>query len=107
MKKIPGTLYHLGITSARDGNLNIDIWYRNQLVFERKYLSEIFSKRILVFKESDDLPFLSDKTLDYFLFHWINVKYEGPLILFNNIEKHKDTKTKVRWPLLYRLMTVQ
>ncbi|MFX0029432.1 MAG: ADP-ribosylation factor-like protein [Candidatus Hermodarchaeota archaeon] len=40
MKKIPGTLYHLGITSARDGNLNIDIWYRNQLVFERTGILE-------------------------------------------------------------------
>ncbi|MFW9829020.1 MAG: ADP-ribosylation factor-like protein [Candidatus Thorarchaeota archaeon] len=40
MKKIPGTLYHLGITNAKDGRLNIDIWYRNQLVFEKTGITE-------------------------------------------------------------------
>lgn len=40
MKKIPGTLYHLGINSARDGRLNIDVWYKNQLIFESKNLFE-------------------------------------------------------------------
>ncbi|MFX0024359.1 MAG: ADP-ribosylation factor-like protein [Candidatus Hermodarchaeota archaeon] len=40
MKKIPGTLYHLGITAAKDGRLNINIWYRNQLVLERKGIFE-------------------------------------------------------------------
>jgi len=40
MKKIPGTLYHLGITGARDGRLNISIWYRNELVFEKTSIDE-------------------------------------------------------------------
>ncbi len=61
----------------------------NQLIFERKYLSEIFNRDILKFKKYDDLPILNDNALDYFLFHWINVKYEGPLIIFIDIEKRK------------------
>ena len=35
MKKIPGTLFHLGITNSRDNKLNLNIWYRNQLVYEK------------------------------------------------------------------------
>jgi Ras-related GTP-binding protein A/B len=35
MKKIPGTLYHFGITSSKNGNLDITIWYRSQTVFEK------------------------------------------------------------------------
>lgn len=40
MKKIPGTLYNFGITSSRDNRLNINIWYRNELVFEKTGLSD-------------------------------------------------------------------
>ena len=40
MKKIPGTLYHLGITYSRDNKLNMNIWYRNQLVYEKTGLKE-------------------------------------------------------------------
>ena len=39
MKKIPGTLYNFGITSARDDRLHINIWYRNEVVFEKTGLS--------------------------------------------------------------------
>jgi len=35
MKKIPGTLYHLGITTGRDNKLNINIWYKIRLFFEK------------------------------------------------------------------------
>ncbi|MFX1278040.1 MAG: ADP-ribosylation factor-like protein [Promethearchaeota archaeon] len=62
MKKIPGTLYHLGITAARDGRLNIDIWYRNKLVLEKTGLVE---KQILntlqKFFESKNLRFPSNR----------------------------------------------
>jgi len=40
MKKIPGTLYHLGITVGRESTLNINIWYKNQLIFEKSGISE-------------------------------------------------------------------
>jgi len=40
MKKIPGTLYHLGITNSRNSKLNLNIWYRNQLVYEKTGLNE-------------------------------------------------------------------
>ena len=40
MKKIPGTLYNFGITSARDDRLHINIWYRNEVVFEKTGLSD-------------------------------------------------------------------
>ena len=39
MKKIPGTLYYFGIKSARENRLNISIWYRNELIFEKTGLS--------------------------------------------------------------------
>ena len=35
MKKIPGTLYHFGITSSKNDNLDITIWYRSRTVFEK------------------------------------------------------------------------
>ena len=58
MKKIPGTLYHLGITAARDGRLNIDIWYRNKLVFERTgLLEEEILNNLQNFFESKNLRF--------------------------------------------------
>ena len=40
MKKIPGTLYHIGITSSDDRKLNLQIWYRNQMIFEKTRLIE-------------------------------------------------------------------
>ncbi len=40
MKKIPGTLYHIGIMSSSDDKLNVRIWYRNQIIFEKTKLSE-------------------------------------------------------------------
>jgi len=40
MKKIPGTLYHIGITSSEDRKLNLQIWYRNQMIFEKTRLIE-------------------------------------------------------------------
>ncbi|UCC20356.1 MAG: hypothetical protein JSV62_03445 [Promethearchaeota archaeon] len=40
MKKIPGTLYHIGITSSSDTTLNLQIWYRNQIVLEKSKMSE-------------------------------------------------------------------
>ncbi len=62
MKKIPGTLYHLGITSARDGKLNLDIWYKNQLVFERTgILEEHIINAIQIFFESKNLSIPSNR----------------------------------------------
>ena len=40
MKKIPGTLYHIGIMSSSDGKLNLKIWYRNQIIFEKTKITE-------------------------------------------------------------------
>ena len=62
MKKIPGTLYHLGLTSARDGNLNLNIWYRNQLVFERTgILEEQIISAIQMFFETKNLSIPSNR----------------------------------------------
>ncbi|MFX1380586.1 MAG: ADP-ribosylation factor-like protein [Promethearchaeota archaeon] len=35
MKKIPGTLYHFGITPSKNSHLGINIWYRSELIFEK------------------------------------------------------------------------
>ncbi len=40
MKKIPGTLFHIGITGLSEDNLNLKIWYRNQIIFEKSRLIE-------------------------------------------------------------------
>ncbi len=40
MKKIPGTLFHIGITGLSEDNLNLKIWYRNQIIFEKSRLLE-------------------------------------------------------------------
>jgi Ras-related GTP-binding protein A/B len=40
MKKIPGTLYHIGITTPNNNDYILKIWYRNQLIFEKSRLSE-------------------------------------------------------------------
>ena len=40
MKKIPGTLYHVGITCSNTDVFNLKIWYRNQVVFEKTGLIE-------------------------------------------------------------------
>ncbi|MFW9774049.1 MAG: ADP-ribosylation factor-like protein [Promethearchaeota archaeon] len=40
MKKIPGTLYHFGLTNSKTGKIEINIWYKNELVFEKTGLLE-------------------------------------------------------------------
>ncbi len=40
MKKIPGTLYHIGIMSSSDDKLNLKMWYRNQIIFEKTKITE-------------------------------------------------------------------
>lgn len=40
MKKVPGTLYHFGLTISSIGKIEINIWYKNELVFERTGLVE-------------------------------------------------------------------
>ena len=40
MKKITGTLYHIGIMSTSDDKLNLKMWYRNQIIFEKSKLTE-------------------------------------------------------------------
>lgn len=40
MKKIPGTLYHFGLTISKTEKIEINIWYKNELVFEKTGLLE-------------------------------------------------------------------
>ena len=40
MKKVPGTLYHFGLTLSKIGKIDINIWYKNELVFEKSSLEE-------------------------------------------------------------------
>jgi len=35
MKKIPGTMYHIGITNSRDSKFNLSMWYRNETILEK------------------------------------------------------------------------
>ena len=44
MKKIPGTMYHFGLTNSIRETLSINIWYRNKIVFEQ---TGIFKEEIL------------------------------------------------------------
>jgi len=44
MKKIPGTLYHFGITNSKEDTLGINIWYRSELIFQK---TGIFKEEII------------------------------------------------------------
>ena len=56
MKKIPGTLFHLGISSSKDNRFLLNIWYRDQLVYEKSGLiKEAITNEIQFFFESKNL----------------------------------------------------
>ena len=40
MKKIPGTMYHIGITNSRNNKFNLSMWYRNELLLEKTGLMQ-------------------------------------------------------------------
>ena len=40
MKKIPGTLFLLGVESSRENTFTLNVWYRDQLVYEKTGLKE-------------------------------------------------------------------
>ena len=56
MKKIPGTLFHLGISSSKDDKFLLNVRYRDQLVYERTGLiKEAITNEVQFFFESKDL----------------------------------------------------
>jgi len=56
MKKIPGTLFHLGISSSKDNRFLLNIWYRDQLVYEKTGLiKEAITNEVQFFFESKNL----------------------------------------------------
>ncbi|NHJ19992.1 MAG: hypothetical protein EAX91_03535 [Candidatus Lokiarchaeota archaeon] len=56
MKKIPGTLFQLGITGSTDKGYLINIWYRDQLVYERaNVIKEALINEIQFFFEGKNL----------------------------------------------------
>ena len=56
MKKIPGTLFHLGISSSKDNRFLLNIWYRDQLVYEKTGLiKEAITNEVQFFFESKSL----------------------------------------------------
>ena len=62
MKKIPGTLYHFGITSSKNNSLGINIWYRSELVFEKTgILQEEIIHTLQSFFESKNLTIPSNR----------------------------------------------
>lgn len=72
MKKIPGTLYHFGLTSFKTEKLNINIWYRNELVFEKTGLLETEIINIVqIFFESKNL-FIPSNRLEWIIKEELN-----------------------------------
>ena len=62
MKKIPGTLYHFGITNFKNSHLRINIWYRSELVFEKTgILKEEIISTLQRFFESKNLTIPSNR----------------------------------------------
>jgi Ras-related GTP-binding protein A/B len=62
MKKIPGTLYHFGITSIKDHNLGVNIWYRSELIFEKTgILKEEIIDTLQKFFETKNLSIPSNR----------------------------------------------
>ena len=58
MKKIPGTMYHIGITNSRDSKFNLSMWYRNEIILEKTGLiQEEMVTIILNLFESRNLSF--------------------------------------------------
>jgi GTPase SAR1 family protein len=56
MKKIPGTLFNLGITGPTEKGYSINIWYRDQLVYERaNIIKEALTNEIQFFFEGKNL----------------------------------------------------
>ncbi|MHA2039273.1 MAG: ADP-ribosylation factor-like protein [Promethearchaeota archaeon] len=62
MRKVPGTLYHFGITSSKDNTLEINIWYRSELTFEKTgILKEEIINTLQKFFESKNLSIPSNR----------------------------------------------
>ncbi|MFX1346657.1 MAG: ADP-ribosylation factor-like protein [Promethearchaeota archaeon] len=62
MKKVPGTLYHFGITNSKNSSLGINIWYRSELVFEKTgILKEEIIHTLQSFFESKNLTLPSNR----------------------------------------------
>jgi Ras-related GTP-binding protein A/B len=62
MKKIPGTLYHFGMTSSKNNSLEINIWYRSELVFEKTgIMKEEIISTLQSFFESKNLSIPSNR----------------------------------------------
>ncbi|MFX0176645.1 MAG: ADP-ribosylation factor-like protein [Candidatus Hodarchaeota archaeon] len=56
MRKIPGTLFNLGITTSIENKFNLNIWYRDQLVYEKTGLiKESITNEVEFFFESKSL----------------------------------------------------
>ena len=56
MKKIPGTLFHLGISSSKVNRFLLNIWYRDQIVYEKTGLiKEAITNEVQFFFESKNL----------------------------------------------------
>ncbi|MFX1407108.1 MAG: ADP-ribosylation factor-like protein [Promethearchaeota archaeon] len=56
MKKIPGTLFNLRVTSSGENIFNLNIWYRDQLVYEKTGLiKESITNEVEFFFESKGL----------------------------------------------------
>ena len=56
MKKIPGTLFQLGISGSKDNRFLLSIWYRDQLVYERTGLiKEAITNEVQFFFDNKNL----------------------------------------------------
>ena len=56
MKKIPGTLFQLGISGSKDNRFLLNIWYRDQLVYERTGLiKEAITNEVQFFFDNKNL----------------------------------------------------
>ena len=56
MKKIPGTLFHIGISSSKDNRFLLNIWYRDQLVYEKTGLiKEAITNEVQFFFDGKNL----------------------------------------------------
>jgi Ras-related GTP-binding protein A/B len=62
MKKVPGTLYHFGITSSKNNTLGINIWYRSDLIYEKTgIMKEEIINTLQKFFESKNLTIPSNR----------------------------------------------
>ena len=78
MKKIPGTLFQLGVDLSKDNTFTLNVWYRDQLVYEKTGLQkEAITNEVQFFFEGRNLSIPRNR-IDWIVKEELsNTSYQG------------------------------